>query len=540
MDATPPDSIAAIYPAPEDFAVPRFADFRIEFKEAGKINPSSVSLKIGNGAPITLTNSPALTFQNGTLRYDVIDAALGALGSEVSAELTVTDSDGFTTTYRWNFQLEQQAIVTEDLFIFGSATAQRTGQRFNASQRAVANSTVGAVRLPANTGDTWQIQAITENSIVISYAVAAPNQFHADMYVANQAPGTSAEVFYRKIRTVSDNPSHKTLTLGTTDVPLTEMVQQGSMSFSDNSVVFDASNTGTLTPMRSEPGYTWRLDKHVEDKSGNHIGAEAGVSLSMEEFRYELTPYVNFRFDIDFDGLHMVSATAGLDVDVAFVPRLDFYISLETDGSKTIVPQRTLRTIYLGAIAAVPVWLNVDFSMKARWGGQATAEGYLFAGFRSHVGAKANVFYNSAVNTGGPTSQLMTSTDEAFIPVGPTVVTEVSTSNYVEIEPRLDFLLEGLVGVYASITPSLKLSTSLSKENGVVKGRQFNGEAKATMNLGLSLNYTTVDDSWPKWSETFFDKPWCREWYPVTGWLPCVAPPPPPFVPPGTGGDTSR
>jgi hypothetical protein len=538
IDAAPPERILTMFPAPGSFAVPRFADIRLELSDAAKIVPSSLKLTLGSAGPFTLANSPQMTFVNGVLRYDVIDTALGAIGTEVSAELVIADTDGYLTTYRWKFDLEKQPILAADLFVFGSATAQRAGQRFDAAQRAVAAATVGNVRLPSNGGNTWTLTAVNPNSITLTYTGAAPTQFHAGQFLANSAPSNESQIFYRKATAVSDNSAAKTLTISTVDVAMTDIVQQGSASISDRSIFFQPDALGNLIPTKTEADAArWDFGIHEENGTGTHVGAAGGISFSFDKFEYMVTPSGFISYDIADWTLNRFHASASARLDVEIVPRAVFYAETYTEGNATLVPQKTLKTALLGFIGILPVWLDVDFSMVARWGGQLAASGAISAGFQKTWEVKTSVDYKAGMSR--PQFEPPRLTQTPLSVDGPDVTTETNASAWIQVEPRFDFLVQSMVGVYLSIDPKVENAATIRRENGVIVSKGFNGKAEGFLNFGLSVEGTDAEDGEWKLDRPLFSYPWCRDWKPETGWGSCCIGCGDPGSGDGDGSDTS-
>ena len=90
--------------------------------------------------------APGLTIFGNTITYDSGDAALGAWGATISATLVAADTLGHTLTHTWSFRLEPEPLVAANIFVFGSPTAQRAGQRVSGPAAAL------AARFPAPVG----------------------------------------------------------------------------------------------------------------------------------------------------------------------------------------------------------------------------------------------------------------------------------------------------------------------------------------------------------------------------------------------------
>ena len=99
-------------PANGDFAVRRFSDLTFVLDDFTGIDPASIQLVIGGGAPLTLAGSPNLSLQDDILTYDVIDTPLGTYGEEVTVSLTLADIVGNSTTHSLMIEMEAEAELS--------------------------------------------------------------------------------------------------------------------------------------------------------------------------------------------------------------------------------------------------------------------------------------------------------------------------------------------------------------------------------------------------------------------------------------------
>ena len=63
---------------------------------------------------------------------------------------------------------------------------------------------------------------------------------------ATSPPTRLEEIFYRKVTSVSNAPASKLLTLYTTNVPLAEILEEGSASVSRNSVIYEVNTNNVI------------------------------------------------------------------------------------------------------------------------------------------------------------------------------------------------------------------------------------------------------------------------------------------------------
>ena len=135
---------AAAFPlfAPLLWAVPEIAT---QLADATGIDPASIRLTVGASGQLA-PGAPGLTISGNMITYDSGDAALGAWGATISATLVAADTLGHTLTQTWSFRLEPEPQVAANIFVFGSPTAQRAGQRVSGPAAAL------AARFPAPAG----------------------------------------------------------------------------------------------------------------------------------------------------------------------------------------------------------------------------------------------------------------------------------------------------------------------------------------------------------------------------------------------------
>ncbi|MGL5018625.1 MAG: hypothetical protein ACRDBP_10845 [Luteolibacter sp.] len=157
------------FPGVDAYAVRRFDDLRFLLSDATGIDPASVQLTLGNGTTLSM-GAPGLAFANNILTCDSGDTALGAYGSTIPVTLTVADTLGHSLTRTFSFTLEVLPKVVPNLYVFGSPTAQRAGQRIPATPTAALAKQAGPIR--AVDADPWEISSILADRVVIAYTGA--------------------------------------------------------------------------------------------------------------------------------------------------------------------------------------------------------------------------------------------------------------------------------------------------------------------------------------------------------------------------------
>lgn len=135
------------------------------------------------------------------------------------------DTHGHTLTHTWSFRLEPEPQVAANIFVFGSPTAQRAGQRVTGPAAAL------AARFPAPAGPqkasdppVWSIHEVLADRIVIVYQAGGAPVFTAGQLICNIAPVSESQIFYRRVLSTSDDPANLKLTVFTEEAELTDFL----------------------------------------------------------------------------------------------------------------------------------------------------------------------------------------------------------------------------------------------------------------------------------------------------------------------------
>lgn len=319
--------IADQFPGMDSYAVRRFDDLRFLFTDATGIDPASIRLTVGSmSSPLTI-GSAGLTFADNILTYDSGDAALGAYGATVPVSLTVADTLGNSTTHTFSFTLEVQPKVVSNLYVFGSPAAQRAGQRIPATPTAALAKQLGPIPMAA--ADPWEISSIQADRIVITYTGSTAPAFAANTYLTNLTnltPANLTDIFYRKILSVTDDPATKQLTLLTTDVPFAEIVEEGTCSLSENSVVYDLGEDGSIQPAvqinfsRTFPAAGVNLD----GQALLGLPANSGVGVSLQQGHVWVTPTLDIALETKGFSVQRAKVQARASLRSALVPNITY------------------------------------------------------------------------------------------------------------------------------------------------------------------------------------------------------------------------
>jgi hypothetical protein len=171
LDDQPP-AIVSQYPQDGGFAVPRSANLTLQLSDATGIDTTSIRLTVGSLGTFTLTNAQ-LTFAGGVLTFlNGGSTPMGGWGSNVTATLIAADTLGHAGTNIWSFTLETEPQVVTNLFVFGSPSAQKSGQRVGDIPTAKLAALLGPI--PKASGPPWTLESVEANRLVLSYTNTAP------------------------------------------------------------------------------------------------------------------------------------------------------------------------------------------------------------------------------------------------------------------------------------------------------------------------------------------------------------------------------
>lgn len=337
-------TVVSQYPTVDGFAVGRFADLSIGLADATGINLAGIRLTVGTSGQLAL-GAPGLTISGNTITYDSGDAALGAWGATISATLVAADTLGHTLTHPWSFRLEPEPQVAANIFVFGSPTAQRAGQRVSGPAAALAArfpAPAGPVK--ANAPPPWHIDSVLADRVVIAYEAGGAPAFAVGQLICNLTPAKESEIFYRRVVSTSNDPVTLKLTVMTMDAALTDFASSGSAAISENSVIYQLAENGTLVSAVAVTG-TLTFPRIGYDLSGSKLklrsdgyevtvkgltyssgSAPTWLDVTATEYSWWFTPRIRAGLELDFSGLKSFEAIVSGQLSTSSV--LDAEITL--------------------------------------------------------------------------------------------------------------------------------------------------------------------------------------------------------------------
>ncbi len=477
LDEQPP-SIRSQYPQDGGFAVPRFADLTLQLSDATGLDPNSIQLTAGALGTFTVTNSQ-ITFTNGLLTFDSGgDIALGSWGSNVIATLVVADRLGNRGTNTWSFTLEIQPQVVTNLFVFGSPKAQRAGQRIGNIPTASLASRFGPV--PMGAGDPWALELVESNRLVLSYTSTAPGITNGT-YLCNLTPTRLEEVFYRKVTSVSNAPASKFLTLWTINVPLAEILLEGSASVSKNSVIYQV-DTNNVVIRAFSFDHEIVFDPLGVD-TNKTLYDQGGVRLTLEEAKFLFAPSLALSFETRWLRLQRFKAELRGHLETALVPQLTLAGSFSGTKEFDLYSHKLL--VFVGAVGPVPIWLDFDFNLGAEVGYDLVANATMTTGVRQNMDLSFGVDYVKDRTPALDWHPSVTLNPMEIVPF--TYQINGTARTYATIIPQIDLRVNSLAGVYANVDPRVEISGSATLDNGQLSSANFAIVADADLNIGLSV-----------------------------------------------------
>lgn len=503
LDEQPP-GIVSQYPAAGGFAVPRFANLTLQLSDATGINTNTIQFTVGNLGNFTLA-SPQLTFNGSVLTFLNGGTPLGGWGSNIQATLIVADTLGYATTNTWSFDLEVQPQVVTNLFVFGSPQAQSSGQLVGSTPTAALAQRFASK--PVNAGEPWTLALVASNRLELTYTDTAPG-FVTNTYVCNLTPASPVEIFNRKIISLTDDPGNKRLTLFTVEVPLYEIASNGTATISADSMILTMGTNGAFAQASSVvgditfPRIGYSLDG-AQFTLKDTVGGFDIASLTMEEQYWWLTPRLQVALELGLGSVKRFEAIASGNVEAASVWNAQFTligVALETTIFDLPTALEPKTWMYVGSIGPVPVYASLGFDVKLKGRAEVNSTVSFRAGLRQTMDAAFGVVYEKPDVRWVNTFQFP---PPEVVPFTASINAEGSVK--LSLEPALEFLVYGLAGVSAGVTPS----AGIVFEAG--SGQPLSGRLEAEVTLDLALAGPAFD-FFPALPE--FSLPlWQDEWH---------------------------
>ena len=204
-------------------------------------------------------------------------------------------------------------------------------------------------------------------------------------------PATIDEIFYRQITDIDDDTLDKLLTLYTIDVILTDLVEEGSASITEDSMILEISTNGTITVARAVekawglPDTTILLPRIGYSLDGATF-RESVLSITAEECHFWLDSSLEAGFDISRGEIERFTAVAHGNVEAALVCNASVSVSEPVNITLYDLPVSLQpKTIVRLRIGVVPVFVEVGLDLTLVADLHAEASLNFEYGFRQNI-----------------------------------------------------------------------------------------------------------------------------------------------------------
>ena len=321
--------------------------------------------------------------------------------------------------------------------------------------------------------------------------------------LANMAPAHESEIFYRRVDSIFDNTLSNLLTLGTTEVLIGEIMENGSFSLGDGDAVFLEFDTNGTLVAAIDLNKTIPLPMIGDDFSGTSLWSDGALDLSLAEGRFTLSPKLKVSLETKGLTVKRFEAKVSGDWDVACVPQLTVTGSYNDSISKELWSKDYWYWTMAGYVPVGVQWIG---SVTATAEIEVDATAQMSVGFR-----QSDTMWVSGTYVRGrvPASEMdrkpLSLDTVEKVPF--TYTLDGSGSAVVSLVPQIDCLLYGAAGIYLNTNPRLEVSGSATMVNTEVTEADFLIGAYANINVGLSLIGDLAADL-PPLSFNYFTKEW--------------------------------
>jgi len=515
LDEQSPE-IVSRFPDDGDFGIKRFHaanEIEIRLSDATGVDPSALSLTVGALGTFT-TADAELGYADGLLVFDLGgDTALGAYGATVAVSLAVADTSGNSATCDWSFELEKEVVLADGLFTFGSPDAQRTGQRVPAiPTRMLADRLGGGGPVKANDAE-WTMESVTDTGVVLAYTGTSAPVFSVDQYITNLTPAHVDEIFNRRITAIHDDTANKILTLDTADVPLWEVMREGTLRLGEGDVAFEVDSDGRIVrahAMKAVDGgakleldpvevnwggrkimgtYTkadnstgFRFGLPIEDMAPD--GGEWDGILHADQAFLKISPTLELSAEVGaVEGLKKFLAEPSLRVDAALETRYEF---LSESREATFASGDPLwQADFRIPVGSTPAWVAFSPRLKAEAGVSAGLTGHVSAGVAG--GYRTSIVFDYEKDRAPNLTVAPLPGDWHFDLVEPGILLEGTAACNFKLVPELDVKVVDAFGFHVNLDPDLALDATGSLDGQTLESADLGVGFGVNLDVGMSV-----------------------------------------------------
>lgn len=483
------------FPAVDDFAIPLNASISLELTDETGVNWESYTISHSQLGSFSFGDNE-IVLQDGVLTFDAGNGlAHGLNGETITVSIEVADVLGNVTGLVWRFELESEAIVANEVFVFGSPQAEAQGQEieFVPATREIRQEFYREElkKLSAH-ASSWSIHTVEEDRLILEYWSDTAPEFPVGGLLANVAPTNFDEIFYRKVTSISDDSSNKLFTLMTEDVLLTEFIQSGSLTVDENTpeiILTEEASDGLAARFETStvlPTIEYALPAGTKLSLGD-------ISMEVKEFYGTIFRTLKLKMDFEDWGPRRIRMVQNQALDSAMVFKTEIgLVEVDKDEvqlwpGKGVILKRYYR--FLGFVGLVPVWIELQFEPKLTASSKTRASFSFDAGIRAAF--QTSVGYDFNRNREDWWKWIM---DSQVVNIEPVFIAErknlkVESSMSFKLDPGVNVLLDSLVGVRLSpliAEAGFKVSIAANDPPIVGKGELSLGGALQPTGLGLN------------------------------------------------------
>ncbi|MEI7903039.1 MAG: SUMF1/EgtB/PvdO family nonheme iron enzyme, partial [bacterium] len=408
------------YPGAGAVGVGRFATLSIALSDVTGVNTNSFSLMVNNGVPITPA-SAGVTVSSDRFTFAPVEA-WGAFGATVTVSFVCLDLKGNPTYAEWPFVLEVEPVVAGNLLHLATVQPMK---------KTDARSLM-SIRKPPGVQYLGGLTLIeqTTNTLVFGYS-GSHGLYTGGVLVSHDA----SNHFYRRITNLEDDPANGRVTAYTEDVPLTDIVQEGS--FSPEVFIPVSGQMQTLggdanlwegIPFSYNHEFAvgpieWPNVRLRPAELNVKLDGSVGVSCQIREWRVTA-------LGADFDSSLEVGVRAGVDI----YSEIGSFSRTSTLGSAPLG--------YVGGfVGPVPVWIELQVAVDLSLAVSAEGAISFDTGFDAYATAGASLDWTP---DGGMTHSYGGSLN--VVPVPLEVKVQLTAEADLYLKPRLSALVYSLAG----------------------------------------------------------------------------------------------
>ncbi len=476
---TAPPVLQELRPANRAIAVVSNATVSFKLVDETCVDTDSIKLSVGKWNNLT-TASSLLIYTNNVLTFTPTNI-LGAAGTTITNTITVSDTIGHTlSNYTWRFQLALDPVVTNAFLSLSPPPGLQPEP--NGMLRSLPNVQ------PAPTAEELHIISVTPNTVVFSYTDTPPYITKGTLLVSFDA----SYPFYRRVLTHMHDDIALEIIAWTKDIPITDLLKQGSISSVDLT-----SADPAMTLMMGEGSLNLLHVEFGDDISGTVFYEDAGLSLHLRTGDWSFTGDIDVAWDIESGELKALDTSATGKLSLNLTPEALFNNAVSGAGSYPLI--KPVRKIFGGMVGELPVWVEVIMELNAGYEYSAEVSGSAF----TTVSAGEELTFNVRLREnrwtyGAEESGMIFEAD----PITWQLEGIANTKFY--IQPKLTVLAYSLAGLWADIKPYVEFD-QWYQSNPLEYERILNFGLSSTLGIESRIWYGWWGDK-PSWQ--LFEKKW--------------------------------